>query len=148
MCSRRLRRSSAKRRLGTTISVMCGLRASGESGRVASGTTQIRRLSRIGLLLALPSGGALGFSGLRENPEGIVEAAQKIESEYIPERRNSVFHPDLLPLLVGTAVVGDWHLVNGNSEFGHLRRYFNLESESAASNRHVADDLATECLIA
>src|ERR1035441_1305530 len=99
-------------------------------------------------LASLPSGGALCASGLRKSAERLFEAAQEVESEDVPERRDAVLHPDLLALLVSPPAVGDRHLVDGDSELGHLCRDFNLEAESAAGNRHVADNLAAERLVA
>ena len=93
------------------------------------------------------SSGTLCASGLRKCVEGVFEAAQKVEPEDIPERRDAVFHPDLLALLISPSVVGNRHLIDGDAEFGYFRRDFNLEAKSSASDRHVADNLAAKRLI-
>jgi len=98
--------------------------------------------------MPLPPGGALCASSLWKNPEGIFQTTQKIELEDIPERRDAVLHPDFLTLLVSPSAVGNWHLVDGNAEFGNFRRHFNLEAESGAGDRHVADNVATKCFVA
>ena len=98
-------------------------------------------------LPALLSGGALCASGLRKSAEGTFEAAQKVEPEDVPERRDAVLHPDLFALLVSPPVVRNRHLVDGDAEFGHFRRDFNLEAKSLAGDRHVADNLAAKRLV-
>jgi len=79
-------------------------------------------------LPALPSGGALCASGLWKSAEGIFEVAQEVEPEDIPERCDPILHPDLLALFVGPPMIGNRYLVDGDPEFGHFRRDFNLEA--------------------
>ena len=58
------------------------------------------------------------------------EAAKEVEPNNVPKRRDAVFHPDFLALFIGSSVVGDGHLIDGDSEFGYFRSDFDLEAKS------------------
>ena len=60
--------------------------------------------------------------------KGLVQTAEEIETENVPERKQSVFHADLFPLRVRAAVVADRHFVNNGFGLGDFCRDFDFDS--------------------
>ena len=84
---------------------------------------------------------------LRDHIKGLIKTTEKIEAENVPERKQSVLHPDLFTFRVGSTVVADRHFVNYGIGFGNLGRHFDFDAETAGRDRHIADDVAAERLV-
>src|ERR1039458_1981742 len=75
-------------------------------------------------------------------------AYEDVVFEDVPESVEAVDHADFLSLFIGTTVITDRDLVDARTQFGHLRRNFNLEPKSGRGDDHVTYDAAAESLIA
>ena len=65
-----------------------------------------------------------------------------------PDGAETILPTDLLSFSVGSPVVADWDLENGDTKLGYLGRDLGFESEAVFLDRHLLDNFQTECLIA
>src|SRR4029079_2639554 len=62
------------------------------------------------------------------------------------ERPDTILPCDLLSFFVGPPEVGNTDFVNPVTRFGHLCRYFRLETETVLAQFHIAQHCATKSL--
>ena len=76
-----------------------------------------------------------------------LQSAEKIKAKDKPEGLQPVQHADLLSFLVRAAVIADRHFIDRASKFRNFSGYFDLKTEAAGFDNHVANDFAAKGLV-
>lgn len=63
-------------------------------------------------------------------------------------RPYTVFPSNLLPLIVGSSIVGNANLVDAAAKFGYFGSHFRLKAKAVFLDVDLLNDLAAECLVA
>src|SRR5579872_558257 len=77
-----------------------------------------------------------------------VQIVDQPEVQDDAERADAIAPTDLLPFLIGTAVIADGNLVNPQLSLGRLHRDLGLEAETVAADRNALEEVGAKHLVA
>src|SRR5262245_53370082 len=83
-----------------------------------------------------------------DRSERTAASPKQVESEDMPEGKNSIAETNLFAFSVRSAVVADRHFVDHNVDLGELGRHFDFNAKAARFENHVPDDVSSKRLIA